>query len=646
MINKYVTPTRLLAVVAIFFTVFFSAISTKIHGIFGTSAYDLGLFDQAFWRYSQLLPNFNTIRGMNILGDHFSLIALIFAPLYKISPDITWAFVLQSFSVAIGGIVLFQIARHFLPDKPWLCLAFSLAYYLHPAVHNTLLWQYHEIVLASGLYMVLIWSYLKDRQYLFIIMLLLLLSCREDMPFTLVAFGFVALIEKRWRYCLWAVCLSVVWWLVVTRIAMPYFNGVGYFRASSGPLAVILGNIANPAFYLEKIRNPQALDYLWKLFLPAGLLGLLAPRYLLPALPTLAANVLIGGYNTILDYHYSVSIMPFFFWAALVGTRRMGRTGEKFFPGAPSAPQFITGAILAAALILTARYSVVNLSALPHHYAEWRDKSARRAYIKGLDAKFGAEGVAASDWLVPHLAHRESIYLFPNPWKVHYWGVNGESPHHPGVIHNIVLDRDAVRVNQVLYDYLVDNGIFAKTSDQYGIITLKRVRQEASNRDKAISDFRNYSPIPPPALTHIWLSPLYPTTENEFRRLDVNPSRVQPPAGSTQLPDKPSGTILEIELGETGKSDFVTRYVHAEIISPGICSARLSLGSDDGVTVWYNGKQVAENIVPRPAFLGDDEVDMKLNRGSNNLLFRVNNVTGAFRLQAALKVLACSDNKQ
>jgi uncharacterized membrane protein len=639
--NKNAVPARLLVVIAIFFAVIFTASSIRIHGIFGTSAYDLGLFDQAFWRYSQLLPNFNTIRGVNILGDHFSLIALIFAPLYKICPDISWAFVLQSLSVAIGGVVLFQIARYLIPDKPWLCLAFSLAYYLHPAVHNTLLWQYHEIVLASGLYMVLIWSYLKDRQYLFIIMLLLLLSCREDMPFTLVAFGIVALIEKRWRYCLWAVCLSVVWWLVVTRIAMPYFNGVGYFRAASGPLAVILGNIANPAFYLEKINNPQAVDYLWKLFLPAGLLGLLAPRYLLPALPTLAANVLIGGYNTILNYHYSVSIMPFFFWAALVGAGRMIRRGERSHPGGISASQLIAAIIVAVSLVLAARYSVLNLAALPRHYAEWQDKAARRSYLKELDAKFGAKGVAASDWLVPHLAHRESIYLFPNPWKVHYWGVNGERPHHPGVIRYIVLDRDAVRVNQALYDYLVDTGIFAKTSDKYGIITLERVRQEAADREKAISDFRNYTPIAPPALTHLWLSPLYQTAEQEFRRLDIDPSRVQPPAGSTFLSDKPSGTILDLELGEVGKSDFTSRYVHAEIVSPAVCTAKLSLGSDDGITVWYNGKQVLENIVPRPAVLGDDEVDLKLNRGSNNVLFRVNNVSGAFRLQAALKVLAC-----
>ena len=631
-------PVALLTVFAILYALFFTAVSIKIHGIFGTSAYDLGLFDQAFWRYSRLLSNFNTIRGINILGDHFSPIAFIFAPLYRIWPDVAWAFALQALSVAGGGMILLLIARHLLPGRPWLCLTFALTYYMHPAVHNTLLWQYHEIVLASGLYMGLIWSYIKDRPRLFMVMLILLLACREDMPFTLVAFGILALLEKRWRYAIWLIGISVVWWVLATRFAMPFFNNVGYFRAASGPLAVILGNIANPSFYLAKLSDPQALDYLWKLFLPAGLLGLLAPRYLLPALPTLLANVLIGGYNTILNYHYSVSIMPFFFWAALVGTGRIIRMGEKY-PKFPSAPQLLVVVILAVSLILTARYSAVSLDALPRHYSEWRDNAARRAYLAELRTKFGTEGVAASDWLVPHLAHRERIYLFPNPWKVHYWGVNGENPHHPGLIRYIVLDRAAVKDNQSLYDYLVDNKIFARISDKHDIITLERVKPEAVDRARAIADFVNYVPLPAPAFTHLLLSPLYPTDEAMFRRLHLNPADVRSPVGYTPLPDQSPNAILDIELGEAGKSDFTTRYLRGELISVESCNAHLSLGSDDGVTVWLNGKNVHENIVLRPARLGDDEIDIKLMRGRNVILFRVNNATGAFRLQARLKLV-------
>jgi len=638
-------PVWLLTLGAIFFAAVFTAGSIRIHGIFGTTAYDLGLFDQAFWRYSRLLPNFNTVRGMNILGDHFSPIAIVYAPLYRIWPDIAWAFALQAVSVASGGVLLFLIARHLLPGRPWLCLAFALAYYLHPAVHNTLLWQYHDLVLASGLYMALIWTYVNDRPRLFIVMLVLLLTCREDMSFTLAAFGIVALLEKRWRYCLWAIGMSVMWWLLVTRIAMPYFNGVGYFRASSGALAAILGNLGNPSFYLAKLSEPQALDYLWKVFLPAGLLGLFAPRYLLPALPTLAANVFIGAYNTVLIYHYSVSIMPFFFWAAVAGTARIARLGETRHPALRPAPMLLGVLTLAASLILGARYSAMELGALPRYYGEWRNYAAKRAHVAALDAKFGAEGVAATDWLLPHLSHRERIYLFPNPWTVHYWAIKDENPHHPNVIRYIVLERDAVRMHQALYDYLVESGTFKRISDAHDVVTLERVRAEASERDEAIANFRNFSPIASPAFTHLWLSPPYPTTESQFRRLDLDPSGTQSPAGSTSLPDQSPGAILDIDLSIAGKSDFTTRYVRAELDSTAACAARLSLGSDDGVSVWLNGQQVHEHIVQRAARIGDDEVDIELKRGKNIIVFRVNNATGGFRLLAALKARACGDGK-
>ncbi len=120
------------------FVVFFTT-GLLIHENFGTAAFDLGIFDQAFWRYSRLLDTFNTVRGIYILGDHFSPIALIFAPLYALYPHVVWPLAVQAISVAVGGIILFCIAESRLPHWPWLSVGFALSYYLHPVVHSTLL---------------------------------------------------------------------------------------------------------------------------------------------------------------------------------------------------------------------------------------------------------------------------------------------------------------------------------------------------------------------------------------------------------------------------------------------------------------------------------------------------------------------------
>lgn len=471
--------------------VLFTLVAMQIHGTFATSAYDLGLFDQAFWRYSQFLPNFNTVRGINILGDHFSPISMIFAPLYWIWPDISWAFLLQSLSVALGGIMLSLLCRHYFPGRLWLGVMVAFAYWLHPAVHNTLLWQYHEIALASGLYLVLIWSYVKDRWGMFLVTLLLLLTCREDMPFTLAAFGIVALLDRRWRYGAWTIALSILWWLVVTRIAMPWMNGIGYFRGSHGALSLVLDNLGNPAFYLQKMSQPNALTYLWKVAVPAGILGLLAPRYLLPALPTLAANVLIGAYNTRLDYHYSVSVMPFFFWSSIVALQRIStfRADNAWRRWSPIA---VVVAMLIASFWVANMASKMAPTELSAKYDDWQDFAPKRAHVRALNQSIGNQSIAASDWLLPHLAHRERVYLFPNPWHTHYWGILEKHPHHPNVIDYLVLSADAIQEHRDLYDYLVDSRIFALVSSEHDVFVLRRLKAEAADREQAIANFKRF----------------------------------------------------------------------------------------------------------------------------------------------------------
>lgn len=52
--------------------------------------------------------------------------------------------------------------------------------------------------------------------------------------------------------------------------------------------------------------------------------------------------------------------------------------------------------------------------------------------------------VSASHNLVPFLSHRSHIFMFPNPWKVMYWGIAGEKPANPESVDIILLDTGAL----------------------------------------------------------------------------------------------------------------------------------------------------------------------------------------------------------
>jgi len=84
-------------------------------------------------------------------------------------------------------------------------------------------------------------------------------------------------------------------------------------------------------------------------------------------------------------------------------------------------------------------------------------------------------------------------------------------------------------------------------------------------------------------------------------------------------------------------TDFHTVYVVCEIRSATNSDVRLNVGSDDGVTLWLNGAKLLESLNPRMARPTDDSVDLHLKKGGNLLLFRVNNVAGAWRLLGTLE---------
>jgi len=61
------------------------------------------------------------------------------------------------------------------------------------------------------------------------------------------------------------------------------------------------------------------------------------------------------------------------------------------------------------------------------------------------------------------------------------------------------------------------------------------------------------------------------------------------------------------------------------------------LGSDDGLTVWLNGEKKLEALGLRPARHGDNMLKVDLEKGINNVLFRFNNASGAWRLMAQIE---------
>jgi CubicO group peptidase (beta-lactamase class C family) len=72
-----------------------------------------------------------------------------------------------------------------------------------------------------------------------------------------------------------------------------------------------------------------------------------------------------------------------------------------------------------------------------------------------------------------------------------------------------------------------------------------------------------------------------------------------------------------------GAKDFVYVYALTEITAPEAAHVILSLGSDDGIRVWHNGKLVHDNWILRGTTPDEDIVPLKLEKGNNQIILKV-----------------------
>ncbi len=89
------------------------------HWHFGSSAFDLGIFDQAVWHLSRLELPASTIKGVsNLFGDHFHPVIALFAPLYWIASGPETLIAAQAALLAASIIPVFLYLRDRLPPAP------------------------------------------------------------------------------------------------------------------------------------------------------------------------------------------------------------------------------------------------------------------------------------------------------------------------------------------------------------------------------------------------------------------------------------------------------------------------------------------------------------------------------------------------
>ena len=393
-------PHRQTGLLVGIFAAIYAALGLERHWAFESSS-DLAIFDQAVWHLSRFERPASSLRGYaNLLGDHFSPILALLAPIYRVAPRPETLIVAQAVLLALSIVPVFAYARRRLAPAP--ALALTIAYGCFWGLQRAAAFDFHEVAFAPCLVATMILA-LDDRRWSwFAAAAIGLVLTKEDLIPLLIFVGLFLIVTGERRIGAWLFAVSLGLFVLIVGVAVPAF-GVGLYGYQST--------------FADAMQHPWRIP-LMLVWPPVKLLTMVmwvAPFLFLPLasplctwLAPFAAERFLSSspthWGTI--FHYSAAIAPIVGMGAADGLARLSARIDD-----PLARRRLAFALTAAAVVASA--------VLPGHQPMWeafqlpmRDAARMRATAFAALAQIPAgASVAAQPAIAPRLAHRDGLAM-------------------------------------------------------------------------------------------------------------------------------------------------------------------------------------------------------------------------------------------
>jgi uncharacterized membrane protein len=420
--RRLATPQLLLWSAIAAYASAFAALSILRHRAFQTGRFDLGNMVQAVWSTAHGHPlRVTGLRGDGIsrLAAHFDPVLAAFAPLWLAWPSPDVLLVSQAVAVALGALPVFWLAHKHLGSQR-AGIGFALAYLLYPPTQWLTLNEFHPVAFACPLLLFAIWYLDEGRLLPFALCALLAAATKEEIAFVVAGLGLWWALARGRRLEGAAIAVAgVAVAAIAIEVVIPHFNRAGsssfftrYNEVGGTPGGILHTAITDPWKIVTTAATGRGVGYLARLFLPLGLLAVMAPLLLLAALPELAINLLSAATTqTSIRFHYTAGLIPVLLAATVLGAARLAR-------GRPErVPALATGALV---LVLASNYA---LGAIPlwRYFPGGQQAEAHAADVTRHDRIAAAAlrlipaeaVVSATNTLGAHLSARSRVLSFP-----------------------------------------------------------------------------------------------------------------------------------------------------------------------------------------------------------------------------------------
>lgn len=382
----------------------YATLSVRRHALMLTTGYDLGIFEQSVRSYAHGQLPTSLLKGIDypLLGDHFSPILAVLAPIYAVFPVPQTLLVAQAVLLAVGLVPLSMWAARMF--GPGVAVAVALIYGLGGGLAHAVAFDFHEIAFAVPL-LAFSLSALGQRRYVHAVLWAApLVLVKEDLGLTTAVIGGIIVLRsgrnvgRNHVTGLATIIFGVSATVWETSTVIPAFNPAGA-NAYTGQIT--------PAIAIEQLATLFTTDTkiatVVLLLLPTAFIALRSPL-LLAAVPTLLWRFLSDNPNYWgTSFHYDAVLVPIVTAAFVEG---LSRVRSDPFRGDRRIRTVLAAGLVATALLFCQSPLLQLISP-----AFWRTPAhvvAARAVLSEIPP--GAS-VAASNSLAPQLTGSMDVSL-------------------------------------------------------------------------------------------------------------------------------------------------------------------------------------------------------------------------------------------
>lgn len=413
--SRFGYPGALLALM-LAYVVIVGGLAGFRHQRYGSYAFDLGIYDQALWLIAHGYRPDVTVRGLHILGDHFTPVLYPLSLLYWGEGGTQRLLWFQTIALALGALPLFRLTTR-LTGERWPALMVSVCYLCYPPLRGLNLFDFHPVALATPALLAALDFAEERRPVPLALACAWMLLCKQEAGMVVACLGVWYAVRWKQPRSLALAAAGAGWLLLALRLQARFAGSdetayaALYPRLGRGVPEIVLGSVLHPLQTLGLLDGREMGAYLLLLLAPLALLPLLQPGTLWLLLGPLALNAFSSrpSMRTI-DYQYTALLIPVLFVAAV-------RAFAKVPPGKPrliSAGAWVCCAVGTGVLVtpVLQRLAIRPVLSAP-------EAAGTRALLASLPAQ---GSVSATSNLVPHLTGRRQVYLFPNPFVAAYTG--------------------------------------------------------------------------------------------------------------------------------------------------------------------------------------------------------------------------------